>query len=56
MIYFLLDQVKIEMLRNKLRHKRTRVREELRLQSVKDFSLQFQKMGRMKQGLIRVAV
>ena len=44
------------MLKNKLRHKRARIREELRLQSVKDFSLQLQKMGKMKQGLIRIAV
>ena len=44
------------MLKDKLRHRRVRVREEMRLQVVKDFSLQLQKMGRMKQGLIRVAV
>jgi len=44
------------MLKNILRHKRVRVREEMRLQSVKNFSLQLQKMSRMRQGLIRVAV
>jgi len=44
------------MLKNKLRHKRVKIREELRLQGVKSFSLQLQKIGRMKQGLIRVAV